>query len=75
MAGGGFTNPSHGGGGTSAKVRQYPGKATSFVIISCIMAASGGLIFGYDIGISGTLNPNPNPKTLTLKTLTLTLKP
>ena len=67
MAGGGFTNPSHGGGGgTSAKVRQYPGKATSFVIISCIMAASGGLIFGYDIGISGTIRSHPIHGCLTL---------
>ncbi|KDO49974.1 hypothetical protein CISIN_1g047673mg [Citrus sinensis] len=26
---------------------------TVFVVLSCIVAASGGLIFGYDIGISG----------------------
>ena len=35
--------------------RDYPGRATFFVIVSCILAASGGLIFGYDIGISGNL--------------------
>ncbi|KAF9625272.1 hypothetical protein IFM89_020858 [Coptis chinensis] len=29
------------------------GRITSSVIITCIVAASGGLIFGYDIGISG----------------------
>jgi hypothetical protein len=50
LAAGGFVG---GGGGAAA---DYPGRATFFVIISCIMAASGGLIFGYDIGISG------NPK-------------
>ncbi|XP_077224810.1 sugar transport protein 5-like [Tasmannia lanceolata] len=30
-------------------------RLTALVIISCIVAASGGLIFGYDIGISGGL--------------------
>ncbi|CAN4116416.1 unnamed protein product [Withania somnifera] len=32
---------------------EYPGKLTGYVAITCIMAAMGGLIFGYDIGISG----------------------
>ncbi|XP_050385249.1 hexose carrier protein HEX6 [Argentina anserina] len=32
---------------------QYNGKMTPFVILSCMMAATGGVIFGYDIGISG----------------------
>ncbi|KAI4323734.1 hypothetical protein L6164_023316 [Bauhinia variegata] len=32
---------------------DYNGKITVFVILSCMMAAMGGLIFGYDIGISG----------------------
>ncbi|KAM1708766.1 hypothetical protein FF1_001739 [Malus domestica] len=32
---------------------QYNGRMTLFVIISCMMAAIGGVIFGYDIGISG----------------------
>ncbi|VFQ80517.1 unnamed protein product [Cuscuta campestris] len=31
----------------------YNGKLTSFVVLSCVMAAMGGVIFGYDIGISG----------------------
>lgn len=46
MAGGGFVSSAPG-------VREYAGRATLFVIVTCIMAASGGLIFGYDIGISG----------------------
>ncbi|GMH31460.1 hypothetical protein Nepgr_033303 [Nepenthes gracilis] len=29
------------------------GRITWFVILSCMMAAMGGLLFGYDIGISG----------------------
>ncbi|XP_056167374.1 sugar carrier protein C-like [Syzygium oleosum] len=33
--------------------KDYPGKVTGYVLITCIAAAMGGLIFGYDIGISG----------------------
>lgn len=29
------------------------GKITFFVVASCVMAAMGGVIFGYDIGVSG----------------------
>ncbi|URD79395.1 Sugar transporter [Musa troglodytarum] len=36
------------GGGT-----EHPGKMTLFVFLTCLVASSGGLIFGYDIGISG----------------------
>ncbi|KAK7275056.1 hypothetical protein RIF29_16163 [Crotalaria pallida] len=32
---------------------KYPGKLTLRVVLTCIMAASGGLIFGYDHGVSG----------------------
>ncbi|XXG75812.1 hypothetical protein AAC387_Pa08g0306 [Persea americana] len=32
---------------------HYNGRMTAFVILSCAMAAMGGVIFGYDIGISG----------------------
>jgi hypothetical protein len=46
MAGGVVVNA---GGG-----KDYPGKLTMFVLFACIVAATGGLIFGYDIGISGT---------------------
>ncbi|KAL0298367.1 UNVERIFIED_CONTAM: Hexose carrier protein HEX6 [Sesamum radiatum] len=42
---GGFVISSEGG--------QYNGKITWFVVLSCMMAAMGGVIFGYDIGISG----------------------
>lgn len=49
MAGGGFTNAPAGG-------KQYPGRMTPFVLMTCIVAATGGLIFGYDIGISGKTN-------------------
>ncbi|KAL3651042.1 Sugar transport protein 10 [Castilleja foliolosa] len=33
--------------------KEYEGRVTPFVIITCLVAATGGLIFGYDIGISG----------------------
>lgn len=49
MAGGGFTGPP----ARSSRAAQYEGKITFYVIITCIIAASGGLMFGYDVGISG----------------------
>ncbi|XP_038890849.1 sugar carrier protein C-like [Benincasa hispida] len=49
MAGGGFQlSPNEGDG-----IKNYPGELTCYVLITCIVAALGGLIFGYDIGISG----------------------
>ncbi|CAN6453353.1 unnamed protein product [Victoria cruziana] len=45
MAGGGFVD--------TREVKNYAGKVTLFVVFTCIIAATGGLIFGYDIGISG----------------------
>ncbi|PWA49283.1 major facilitator, sugar transporter-like, Major facilitator superfamily domain protein [Artemisia annua] len=42
-----------GGITSSGNAKAYPGKLTGKVIGSSIMAACGGLIFGYDIGISG----------------------
>lgn len=47
MAGGGIA-PGPGKG------KEYPGNLTRHVIVTCVVAAMGGLIFGYDIGISGT---------------------
>ncbi|XP_010547707.1 PREDICTED: sugar transport protein 11-like [Tarenaya hassleriana] len=44
MAGGAFAT--NGGG-------DHEGRVTAFVIITCVVAAMGGLLFGYDIGISG----------------------
>ncbi|XP_042510593.1 sugar carrier protein A [Macadamia integrifolia] len=35
------------------RAQQYQGKVTSYVVIACLVAAVGGSIFGYDIGISG----------------------
>lgn len=33
--------------------KKYGGRMTSYVVVSCMMAAVGGALFGYDIGISG----------------------
>lgn len=49
MPGGGFSVAPTGGS-------QFEAKITPIVIISCIMAATGGLMFGYDVGVSGTHN-------------------
>lgn len=43
---GGFVAP-------SGPAKDYAGKVTMFVIVTCLISATGGLIFGYDIGISG----------------------
>ena len=40
---------------------DYGGALTVPVVVTCLMAASGGLIFGYDIGISGaSWSPSPS---------------
>ncbi|XP_022151700.1 sugar transport protein 12-like [Momordica charantia] len=49
MAGGGFEINGNQGG----SITNYPRELTSYLLITCIVAAMGGLIFGYDIGISG----------------------
>ncbi|XP_022863742.1 hexose carrier protein HEX6-like [Olea europaea var. sylvestris] len=35
--------------------REYAGKITGFLVLSCMIAATGGIIYGYDLGISGGL--------------------
>ncbi|XP_048141679.1 sugar carrier protein C [Rhodamnia argentea] len=40
-------------GGIATGGKEYPGNLTPFVTVTCVVAAMGGLIFGYDIGISG----------------------
>jgi len=41
------------GGGFTASGNDFEAKITPIVILSCIMAATGGLMFGYDVGVSG----------------------
>ncbi|XVF87586.1 hypothetical protein PTKIN_Ptkin18bG0132200 [Pterospermum kingtungense] len=40
--------------------KEYPGNLTPYVTVTCIVAAMGGLIFGYDIGISGGVTTMPH---------------
>ncbi|XP_050373174.1 sugar transport protein MST4-like [Argentina anserina] len=49
-----------GGFGAATGGTEFEAKITPLVIISCIMAASGGLMFGYDIGISGGVTSMPD---------------
>ncbi|GMN50921.1 hypothetical protein TIFTF001_020073 [Ficus carica] len=52
--------PAVGGVPAGGSSKAYPGNLTPFVTVTCIVAAMGGLIFGYDIGISGgvtSMNP------------------
>lgn len=42
------------------KGKDYPGKFTWKVFYTCFIAASGGLIFGYDLGISGKKRKKKN---------------
>ncbi|KAJ3691048.1 hypothetical protein LUZ61_020212 [Rhynchospora tenuis] len=41
------------GGMDMTSTSRYGGKITTFVVLSCITAGMGGVIFGYDIGVSG----------------------
>lgn len=48
--------------------KRYEGRVTVYVVLVCIVAACGGLIFGYDIGISGWFIAFPSfPPSLTNK--------
>lgn len=49
MAGGHF-GPA---GVAKERAEQYQGRVTISVVIACVVAAVGGSLFGYDIGISG----------------------
>ena len=49
MAGGHF-GPA---GVAKERAGLYQGRVTFSVIIACVVAAVGGSLFGYDIGISG----------------------
>ncbi|XP_047327689.1 sugar transport protein 14 [Impatiens glandulifera] len=48
MAGGGFANV-----GGQKRAEQYKHKITGYFIFACIVAAMGGSLFGYDLGVSG----------------------
>lgn len=39
--------------GAKARAEQYQGRVTCYVVVACMVAAVGGSLFGYDVGISG----------------------
>ncbi|CAD5184505.1 sugar transport protein MST3-like [Musa acuminata AAA Group] len=47
MAGGAMVRTDGGRG------KGYPARMTLYVFLTCVVASSGGLIFGYDVGVSG----------------------
>ena len=48
------------GGIPTGPGKEYPGNLTPYVLVTCVVAAMGGLIFGYDIGISGNYTRTPD---------------
>lgn len=48
MAGGGFTDD-----GNLKRAHLYEYNITSYFIFACLVAAMGGSLFGYDLGVSG----------------------
>ncbi|KZV45301.1 sugar carrier protein C-like [Dorcoceras hygrometricum] len=49
-----------GPGISTGSSKAYPGKLTAKVLLTCLVGATGGLIFGYDIGISGGVTSMPS---------------
>ncbi|GLU14848.1 hypothetical protein SLE2022_313910 [Rubroshorea leprosula] len=39
---------------------EYPGKLTLYVLVTCMVAAMGGLLFGYDIASTGGVTSMPS---------------
>ncbi|XP_047312785.1 sugar transport protein 12-like [Impatiens glandulifera] len=49
------------GGGLSSSVskKEYNGNLTCYVLLTCLVTGFGGIMFGYDIGISGGVTSMP----------------
>ncbi|KAF8401685.1 hypothetical protein HHK36_012631 [Tetracentron sinense] len=58
MTAGGISAPATAGGISALATAgvEFEARITPIVIVSCIMAATGGLMFGYDVGVSGTFS-------------------
>lgn len=42
-----------GGADLETKRRAHAGKMTAYLFLACLFASTGGLLFGYDVGVSG----------------------
>ncbi|KAK1695937.1 hypothetical protein QYE76_012634 [Lolium multiflorum] len=68
MAIGAFVEELPGGAGGGS----YSGRVTPFVVLTCVVAGSGGILFGYDLGISGSAIFSPPPCSVKLPALEFT---
>lgn len=50
--------------GASKNGDNYPWRVTPYIVVCWVLAACGGLMFGYDIGISGMIPLYPPMKLL-----------
>lgn len=42
------------------RARDYNGRVTWYVILVALIASSGGLLFGYDLGVTGGVESFPD---------------
>lgn len=47
-------------GDASARAGDYEGRVTAKVVIACFIAATGGMLFGYDLGVTGGVSSFPS---------------
>ncbi len=59
---------------TGAEYKHYEGRTTVYVLLTCLLAACGGLMFGYDIGISGMYNKQNHHLACSCKDLQLAVE-
>ena len=48
-------------GPKQGRAELYEGHITAYVILACIVAATGGSLFGYDLGVSGKFSSQNLP--------------
>ena len=48
-------------GPKQGRAELYEGRITAYVVLACIVAATGGSLFGYDLGVSGKFSSQNLP--------------